>query len=144
MAERGIETDFPKGHPARHDYDPTSPEAQEWLRVNVHPMGERAFPVDHPAAVDTPGNMNSVEWQPGIDPRNPHREAFSGRTPEQAAGVRALSAAASNAAKESPVMKPLDALEVAKAMNAKRKKVGRDVLTAAEYESVLAALQARA
>lgn len=135
------EEDFPAGHPARNDYNPSSPEAIEWARVNVSPLGERDFPVDHPGAVDTPGNKNAVVWVAGVDPFNPHREAFTGRTPEQVAGLRALSVAASTLAKESPVTKPVDALAVNAALDAKRKQVGRDLLTEAEYSEVLAAFQ---
>lgn len=135
------EEDFPKGHPARHDYDPNSAEAQEWVRKNVAPFGERDFPVDHPRAADTPGNVNHLEWPAGVDPYNPHREPFTGRTPEQAAGIARLSALASQAAKESPVLQPLDAVKVAAALNAKRKEVGRDLLTPEEYSEVMAGLQ---
>lgn len=135
------EEDFPQGHPARADYDPKSKEAMEWVRKNVAPLGERDFPVDHPKAADTAGNTNTLAWTAGVDPHNPHREPFTGRTPEQAAGVALMSAIASSRAKESPVVKPLDAIEVANAMNAKRKEVGRDVLTPDEYASVIAQIQ---
>lgn len=83
------EEDFPKGHPARFDYDPASPEAQEWARKNVHPLGERAYPVDSVKSSDTPGNDCSLEWRPGVDPRNPHLEAFTGASPEVAAARKA-------------------------------------------------------
>ena len=135
------EEDFPKGHPGRSDSDPSSPEAQEWLRRHVSPLGERDFPVDHPGAVDTPGNLNHIEWAPGVDPFNPHREAHTGRTPVQAAGVAQMSAVASAAAKESPVTQPLDAAVVNSALDAKRLQVGRDVLTPEEYSGVVAQLQ---
>ncbi len=141
--ERQVEEDFPKGHPARHDYDPHSPEALEWVRRNVSPFGERDFPVDHPKAIDTAGNTNTLTWPAGVDPHNPHREPFTGRSPEQAAGVAQMSAIASRAAQESPVVQPLDAVEVAAALNAKRKEVNRDVLTPDEYSSVMAELQSR-
>lgn len=139
--ERQLEQDFPPGHPGRSDFDPNSPEAVEWARTHVAPLGERDFPVDHPKAVDTPGNLNTLTYFPGVDPHNPHREPFTGRTPEQAAGVARLSALASAAAKESPVVQPLDALVVANALNAKRKAVGRDILTPEEYSAVMAELQ---
>ncbi len=100
------EADFPPGHPARHDYDPASPEAVEWTRRNVHPRGERDYPVDHPKAVDTPGHDCSVEWRAGVDPAKPHLEAFTGRTPEQAAAVAALNARLAAQARESPVPEP--------------------------------------
>lgn len=135
------ERDFPPGHPAAADFDPNSPEAMEWIRQNIHTLGERDFAVDHPKAADTAGNTNTLVWSAGVDPHNPQREPFTGRTPEQAAAVAAMSAIASSAAEESPVLKPLDAIEVAAALNAKRKEVGRDVLTPDEYSSVLADLQ---
>lgn len=135
------EEDFPQGHPARADYDPKSPEAMEWVRKNVAPFGERDFPVDHPKAADTAGNTNTLAWAAGVDPHNPHREPFTGRTPEQAAGVALMSSIASSRAKESPVLKPVDAVEVANALNVKRRELGRDVLTPDEYASVMAQLQ---
>jgi hypothetical protein len=103
------EDDFPVGHPKRHDYDPASAEALEWMRKNSHPKGERDWPVDHPAALDTAGNTNSREWRAGIDPLNPNREEFSGRTPEQAAAVKAYNAQLAKQAKESPVVPPITA-----------------------------------
>lgn len=136
------ETDFPKGHPGRGDYDPASPEAIEWARTNVAPLGERDFPVDHPGAVDTPGHKNTIVWQAGVDPFNPHREPHTGRTPEQVAGLRALSEFASRMAKESPAAMPVDALAVNAALDAKRRQVGRDLLTEDEYREVLAPFHA--
>jgi hypothetical protein len=136
-----FEEDFPKGHPGRADYDPHSADAIEWARRNVAPLGERDFPVDHIKAADTPGNTNHLTWLPGVDPHNPHREPFTGRTPEQAAGVAALSAIASKAAKESPVTQPLDAVAVNEALDKKRAEVGRDLLTPEEYREVIGALQ---
>ena len=133
-----VEYDFPPGHPARADYDPKSKEAAEYARQFVHPLGERDFPVDHPGALDTPGNMNKVTWRAGVDPRNPHREPFTGRTPEQVAGVKALSAAASKRAKESAAPPPIDSHQVAQALDSKRAAVGHDILTAEEYSEVLA------
>jgi len=115
----------------------------EWVRQNVHPLGDRDFPVDHPKAADTPGNTNVLEWSAGVDPRNAHLEPFTGRTPEQAAGVAQMSAIASLAAAESPVLQPLNAMEVAEAMNVKRNAVGHDVLTADEYSEVMAELHRR-
>lgn len=135
------EQDFPKGHPARFDYDPSSPEAIEWARRNVSPLGERDFPVDHQKAADTPGNTNALEWETGVDPHNPHREPHTGRTPEQAAGVAAMSAIASKAAAESPVLQPMDAGEVNAALDLKRRQVNRDLLTPEEYSEVIASIQ---
>jgi hypothetical protein len=136
-----IERDFPPGHPAASDYNPSSPEAIEWARLNVAPFGKRDFPVDHPKAVDTPGNTNHVPWENGVDPHNPHREPFTGRTPEQAAGVAAMTAVATARAKESPVSQPLNALEVNAALDKKRLEVGRDLLTPEEYSEVIAQIQ---
>lgn len=132
------ETDFPPGHPGRADYDPRSAEAEEWARKNVHPLGERDFPVDHPAASDTPGNLTHLVYEPGVDPKNPHREPFTGRTPEQVAAIRELSERASTAAKESPVHQPLDAAAVNEALDRKRAELGRDVLSDEEYREVIA------
>lgn len=128
---------FPKGHPGRADYDPESPEAKEWARLNVHPLGERDFPVGHPAAADTPGNLNHLTWAPGVDPINPQREAHTGRTPAQAEGLRKLSEAASRQAQESPVTYPVDAAVLNKMLDDKRKELGRDLLTNDEYQSVV-------
>lgn len=141
--EKTIEHDFPAGHPARGDYDPKSKEAMEWVRKNVSPLGERDFPVDHLKAADTAGNTNTLSWPAGVDPHNPQREPFTGRTPEQAAGVAQMTAIASALAQESPVLKPLDAMEVSQAMNAKRKELGVDMLSPDDYSRVLAELQSK-
>ena len=141
MTLQQIERDFPPGHPAASDYDPASPEAIEWARKNVAPLGQRDFPVDHPKAVDTPGNTNALQWEAGVDPHNPHREPHTGRTPEQAAGVASMTAIASARAKESPVTQPLDATEVNAALDKKRQELGRDLLTPDEYSEVIASLQ---
>jgi hypothetical protein len=132
------EQDFPPGHPGRADYDPRSPEAQEWARTHIHPLGERDFPMDHPAAADTPGNLTKLVYEAGVDPKNPHREPFTGRSPEQVAGIRALSEAATKAAAESPALAPLDAMAVNEALNQRRAELGRDVLTDEEYREVIA------
>lgn len=84
------EPDYAPGHPARFDYDPDSPEAVEWRRKNVHPLGERDWPVDHPKAVDTPGNTNHLPVVPGVNPFNPEREAFTGRDPATAKRAREI------------------------------------------------------
>lgn len=96
-----LEEDFPPGHPARHDYNPKSAEAKEWARRNIHPKGERDYPVDHPKAVDTKGSTNSVRIEPGVDPNNPEREAFTGRSPEQAKAVHEMNARLAKEARES-------------------------------------------
>lgn len=143
MTNQQLERDFPPGHPAASDYDPQSPEAIEWARRNVHPLGDRDFPVDHPKALDTAGNTNHLSWRAGTDPHNPQREEFTGRTPEQAAGVARMSAIASAAAVESPVTVPLDAAEVNTALDAKRVELKRDILTAEEYAAVVREVQSR-
>src|SRR5258708_32149602 len=121
-----VEQDFPAGHPARHDYDPESAEAIEWARTHVAPLGERDFPVDHAKAADTPGNLNHLPVTAGVDPLNPHREPFTGRSPAQVAGIRKLSEIASQAAKESPVLQPIDAAVVNRLPDHKRTALGRD------------------
>lgn len=103
------EPDFPKGHPGRFDYDPESPEAIAWARSHMAPRGERDWPVGHPAAVDTPGNKNSIQHQPGVDPAHPELEPFTGRTPAQAAGARALYQAMAEYAQPSPELEPIEA-----------------------------------
>jgi hypothetical protein len=103
--------DFPVGHPARFDYDPNSPEAKEWARVHIHPRGERDFPVDHPKALDTQGNTNAVVITAGVDPNKPELEAFTGRTPEQAAAVAEMNARLAEQAKPTPPRQPVDAAE---------------------------------
>lgn len=132
------EYDFPPGHPGRADYDPKSEAAIEWARKHVSPLGSRDFPVDHPKAADTPGNLNHVVYEAGVDPLNPHREAHTGRTPEQVEGIRELSRMASQAALESPVTLPLDAAVVNAALDEKRRELGRDLLTEEEYSEVVA------
>jgi hypothetical protein len=134
---RPIEEDFPPGHPGRSDWNPESPEAQEWARVHVLPLGERDFPHEHPKALDTAGNLNHIPTLAGADPLNPHREPFTGRTPIQAEAVKRLSIAASVEAKESPVVQPIDAAVVNKMLDAKRTELRRDLLTPEEYASVL-------
>src|SRR5215472_18432573 len=102
------EQDFPPGHPARFDYEPNSPEAVEWRRLNVFPKGERDFPVDHVKAVDSNGSTNHLEWPAGVNPHAPHLEPFTGRKPEQAEALRALNLEAARNAMES---KPLHLVE---------------------------------
>jgi hypothetical protein len=103
------EDDFPPGHPARFDYKPESPEAQEWARLNIHPKGERDFPVDHPKAIDTPGNKNAQEWRPGVDPDRPELEPHSGRTPEQVEAMRKLYEERKQGVKETVLPDPVEA-----------------------------------
>src|ERR1035437_8466393 len=106
MAQQN-EPDFQPGHPARADYDPKSPEAIEWARINVHPKGERDFPVDHIKAVDTPGNTNARPFPAGVDPQHPEREAFTGRSPKQAAAVAVVTAKLSEQAVETKPPEPV-------------------------------------
>lgn len=106
MSVRQDEPDFPPGHPARHDYKPDSPEAVEWRRKNVHPKGERDFPVDHPKAVDTEGNTNHLSWVAGEDQLHPELEPFTGRDAETAARARAINAELAKVARESLLPKP--------------------------------------
>ena len=103
-AQHVTEEDFPKGHPARFDYDPASPEAREWARKNINLKGERDFPVDHPKAVDTKGNTNHIPIRPGIDPLHPEREAFTGASPEVAAARRAVAAELAKQQAETPML----------------------------------------
>lgn len=98
------EEDFPKGHPARFDYDPASPEAKEWARKNIHLKGERDFPVDHPKAVDTKGNTNHIPVRIGVDPLHPEREAFTGASPEQAAARKKMQAELAARQAETPML----------------------------------------
>jgi hypothetical protein len=98
------EEDYPKGHPARFDYDPKSADAIEWARKNIHPLGQRDFPVDHPKAVDTPGNTNHLPIRPGVDPLHPEREEHTGASPEVAAARRAFHAELAKAARETPTL----------------------------------------
>jgi hypothetical protein len=101
------EEDFERGHPARGDYNPRSPEALAWARAHFAPLGERDFPPGHPKACDTDGNMNQLEVLPGIDPLHPEREPFSGRTPNQVKAMRDLSFRLSKQAKDTPPTKPV-------------------------------------
>jgi hypothetical protein len=114
------EPDFPPGHPARCDYDPSSPEAKEWARLHIHPKGERDFPVGHPKALDTPGNSNATPLRPGVDPARPDFEAFSGRSPEQAKAFRDMLDVLAAEAKESPALQPTIALNPPKALGVAR------------------------
>lgn len=114
------EPDFPPGHPARYDYDPSSPEAKEWARVNIHPKGERDWPVGHPKAIDTPGNTNAVPLRAGIDPNRPDHEEFTGRSPEQAAAAREVYREMAAQANESPAPVPTIAMNPPKALNEQR------------------------
>jgi hypothetical protein len=75
------------------------------------PLGERDFPVGHPKAVDTKDNTNHVQNLPGVDPERPELEPFTGRTPAQAEGAKALYQAMATLAKPSPELEPVIAPE---------------------------------
>lgn len=100
------ESDYPPGHPARFDYDPETPEAQEWLRANYSPQGERDWPRGHPKACDTPGNKNTVPVRAGVDPNNPQLEPFTGRTPAQVKALKVVRDALTRNAEESKPRTP--------------------------------------
>jgi hypothetical protein len=101
------EQDFPEGHPKRFDYDPASPAAKEWAREHVFTRGEPAYPRSHPTYGGEKNARNLISWQAGVDPFNPHLEAFTGRTPEHAEAVRAHEAELSRQAQESPAREPI-------------------------------------
>src|SRR5216684_925941 len=65
------------------------------------------------------------------------REPHTGRTPAQVRGLQTLSEKASIAAKESPVLQPIDAGVVNRMLDQKRADLGRDTLTEAEYTDTL-------
>jgi hypothetical protein len=98
------ERDFPVGHPKASDYDPKSPEAIEWVRKNVSPMGERAYPVDSVKSSDSKVNDAGVEWRAGEDPFHPELEAHTGATLEVAAARKAQEASLIALAKETPTL----------------------------------------
>lgn len=100
------EEDFERGHPARADYNPRSPEALAWAKAHYAPLGERDFSVGHVKACDTEGNLNQVEVLAGVDPSRPDREPFSGRTPNQVRQLRELNQRLSKQAKDTPAPKP--------------------------------------
>lgn len=137
-----IERDFPVGHPKAADTVIGSPEHLEWTRQHAFHENRRDFPPGHPKAIDTPGNMNSVVWEAGVDPHNPHRQAFTGLQPEQAAAVAEWNAQEAKGAHESPVPKPIDANVVLEALAAERARLGVDVLDAEQYAAVIEKLQA--
>lgn len=103
------EEDHPEGHPGRFDYNPDSPAAKAWARKHVHPKGERDFPVDHPKALDTPGNDNHLVYASGVDPSHPELEAHTGRDPKTAKRIAQLNAERAKAARESEPKDPIEA-----------------------------------
>lgn len=136
-----IERDFPLGHPMAVDTVPGSPEHLAWLRVNDKSRGERDFPFDHPKAVDTLGNENHMPTVAGVDPHNQNLEVFTGRNAEQAAAAAEFAREASAHAKESQSLPPIDADVANAALEAKRKELGVDALTAEQHMEVLAGIQ---
>lgn len=141
MTQVETQQDFPKGHPARCDYDPASTEAIEWKRVNVHPLGERDFPVDHVKAADTKGNENGMIWRIGVDPRNPHLQEFTGRTPAQVEGLAEHSRIVSTPPEKPLALPPIDAEVANAALADERKALGVEVLTIEQHNAVMARLQ---
>jgi hypothetical protein len=99
-----LERDFPKGHPKAVDYVPGSPEAIEWARVNIHPVGQRDFPVDHVKACDSKNTDTTLEWKPGIDPRHPELEEHTGAAPKVAKARRDAYLAQLPRVKETPTL----------------------------------------
>lgn len=136
-----VERDFPVGHPKAADTKIGSPEHIAWLREHEFAENKRDFPPGHPKAIDTPGNINHIEWQPGVDPYNPHVEAFTGLQPAQAEAVADWNKAEAEGAHESPALKPIDANVANAALDAERKRLGVDVLTADQHAAVMEQLQ---
>jgi len=139
-----VEQDFEQGHPKRFDYDPASPAAREWARVHISVKGERDFPVDHPKAVDTKGNHNTVVVLPGVDPFHPELEAFTGRTPEQAKAAAEMLAELARQAKETPPRPLIDGVKLNEALIRERQRLGVQTLNAAQYAAVLEKFAAQA
>jgi hypothetical protein len=136
-----VERDLPIGHPAAVDTVIGSPEHLEWMRQHEFLENKRDFPPGHPKAADTPGNLNHMPVRAGIDPLNPHLEAFTGRNAAQAAAVRAHNAAVAAGAHESPALPPIDANKANAALEARRNQLGVEALTYDQHMEVLAELQ---
>jgi hypothetical protein len=134
------ERDFPIGHPAAIDTRIGSPEHLAWIQRHKFEENARDFPPGHPKAVDTPGNLNSLVNQAGVDPHNPHLEAHTGRTPAQAAAVAEWNREEAAGAHESPVMPIIDAAVLNEALAAERERLGVDSLTMEETQEVMARL----
>lgn len=134
------ERDFPIGHPKAADTVLGSPEHLAWTRMHAFYENKRDFPPGHPKAIDTPGNTNTVSWEPGIDPYNPHKEAHTGLLPEQAAAVAEWNREEAAGAHESPVRPIADANVVNEALAAERKRLGVETLDAEQYSAVLKSL----
>jgi hypothetical protein len=136
-----VERDFPIGHPKAADTVIGSPEHINWLREHEFYENKRDFPPGHPKAVDTPGNINHIPWQAGVDPYNPHVEEFTGLQPAAAAAVARWNADEAAGAHESPVLEPIDANVANDALAAERKRLKVDVLTAEQHAAVIEKLQ---
>jgi hypothetical protein len=139
-----VERDFPIGHPKAADTVLGSPEHRAWCELHKFEENQRDFPPGHPKAADTPGNLNHVEWKAGEDPHNPHLEAFTGLLPEQAAARRQWEQDEAAGAHESPVLEPIDAVQANAALEAERKRLKVDFLTAEQHAAVIASLQEQA
>jgi|SRR6267154_1396888 len=138
------ERDFPIGHPAAIDTRIGSPEHLAWIQKHKFEENARDFPPGHPKAVDTPGNLNTLVHQAGVDPHNPHLEAHTGRTPAQAAAVAQWNRDEAAGAHESPVMPVIDGAVLNEALAAERERLGVDALTMEETQAVMATLQSQA
>jgi len=135
------ERDFPVGHPAAVDTVMGSPAHLAWERQHQFDENRRDFPPGHIKAVDTPGNTNHIQWEAGVDQLNPHHQAFTGHSPDRAAAIAEWNADQAAGAHESPVLKPVDANVANAALEAKRKELGVDALTAEQHAEVIATLQ---
>jgi hypothetical protein len=134
------ERDFPKGHPAAVDTVIGSADHVAWERQHQFEENRRDFPPGHPKAIDTPGNTNHMPWAPGVDPLNPHHQAWTGHGPKKAAAVANWNKDQAAGAHESPVLPPVDAVEANAALEAERKRLGVDSLTAEQHAEVIAQL----
>lgn len=139
-----VERDFPIGHPAAVDTVLGSKEHLAWIEQHKFVENARDFPPGHPKAVDTPGHLNATEWHAGVDPHNPHLEPFTGRLPEAAAAAREYARKASAGAYESPALEPVDANVANAALEARRKELKVDYLTAEQHAEVMAELHKKA
>lgn len=137
------ERDFPVGHPAAVDTVIGSAAHLAWIERHKWDENQRDFPPGHPKAADSPGNINATVWEPGVDPYNPHHQAWTGHAPEKAAAIAEWNRAEAAGAHESPVLQPVDANVANAALEAKRKELGVDALTAEQHAEVMASLHAQ-
>jgi hypothetical protein len=62
------EPDFPPGHPARFDYDPDSPEAQEWARKHVwRPARHAGTRPERDGQAQGTGALGPQQWDVDFD-----------------------------------------------------------------------------